>query len=298
MKSFLSSYFQLSNTEQRGILVLIGLILFVGIGSKVFLAYQDAPEIPQDNSFLFAQFTTDEVSNNEVSASEVEQDFVLQNFDPNTASLSTLLSLGFKENTAQTLLNFRTKGGKFYKKEDLLKVYGINQEFYQTLAPFIVIAKVSYETKAQNFESTHSYTDKKWTSKEKVMVELNVADSASLTQVSGIGPVFASRIVKYRKLLGGFAKKEQLLEVYGMDEEKFNQMLPQLTLEPKLTKININQATWQQMKSHPYLGSNLANTILAYKKTHGAFSSLETLLEAKILNEETFEKIYPYLSIE
>jgi competence protein ComEA len=297
MKSFLSSYFQLSNTEQRGIIVLIALILFVGIGSKVFLAYQDAPEIPQDNTLLLAQFSSSEVSESNLAESSTSQEFVLQNFDPNTASLSTLLSLGFKENTAQTLLNFRSKGGKFYKKEDLLKVYGVNEDFYQKVAPYIVLAGNSYESKNQFNEKTE-YSTKKWTSKEKVVVELNSADSATLTQVTGIGPVFASRIVKYRKLLGGFAKKEQLLEVYGLDDEKFAQMLPQLTLEIKLTKININKASWQELKAHPYLGSNLANAILAYKKEHGAFKSLETLVEAKILNEATFQKMYPYLSIE
>ena len=42
------------------------------------------------------------------------------------------------------------------------------------------------------------------------VVELNSADSTTLRRVPGIGPVFASRIVRFRSLLGGFYTVSQL----------------------------------------------------------------------------------------
>src|SRR5437660_80245 len=40
------------------------------------------------------------------------------------------------------------------------------------------------------------------------VIELNTADSAKLTELKGIGPSFARRIVNYRNRLGGFIRKE------------------------------------------------------------------------------------------
>src|SRR3569833_3197280 len=57
-----------------------------------------------------------------------------------------------------------------------------------------------------------------------VVIELNSADSAKLTELKGIGPSFARRIINYRNRLGGFINKEQLKEVYGMDDDRYAEM--------------------------------------------------------------------------
>jgi competence protein ComEA len=75
------------------------------------------------------------------------------------------------------------------------------------------------------------------------VVEVNSADSAGLTKIYGIGPAFASRIIKYRNRLGGFYSKEQLKEVYGLDAEKYAEVREQVRIDPaKVKKVNVNTA--------------------------------------------------------
>ena len=114
------------------------------------------------------------------------------------------------------ILNYRNKGGKFRKTEDLQKMYVISPKAYEQLRPFVVIKAAIAD------ESSHTATGvtiKNPTTAyipnpaAAVMVELNSADTLELDKIRGIGPAFARRIVKYRERIGGFYKKEQLMEV-------------------------------------------------------------------------------------
>jgi competence protein ComEA len=121
-------------------------------------------------------------------------------------------------------------------------------------------------------------------------------DSLVLQVVSGIGPVLAGRIVKYRENIGGFFDPGQLLEVFGIDEElaeKIYQVFPfdQIPLH----KLKLNSATLQDLTAHPYIKYGEAKVILAYREQHGAFQSTEDLLKIKIFNEEWLARLSPYL---
>ncbi len=48
------------------------------------------------------------------------------------------------------------------------------------------------------------------------VIGLNTADSAKLTTLHGISPSFARHIINYRIRLGGFYRKGQLKEVFGL----------------------------------------------------------------------------------
>ncbi|RYZ99521.1 MAG: hypothetical protein EOP47_16560 [Sphingobacteriaceae bacterium] len=129
-----------------------------------------------------------------------------------------------------------------------------------------------------------------------VPVELNKADSASLTTIYGIGPVFARRIIKYREHLGGFVSKEQLKEVYGLNEQKYNEVSSQVTVNPvRLKKININSATFDELKRLPYLNFKQMNAMIQYRVQHGDYTSAEDLGDIAILNKEIIDKLKPYL---
>ncbi|MBD0333717.1 MAG: helix-hairpin-helix domain-containing protein [Chitinophagaceae bacterium] len=51
------------------------------------------------------------------------------------------------------------------------------------------------------------------------------------------------------------------------------------------------------MKAHPYIKWNLANVIVEYRNQHGAFKSLDDLKNIAAIDETTFKKILPYLSL-
>ena len=129
-----------------------------------------------------------------------------------------------------------------------------------------------------------------------IPVALNTADSAKLTTIYGIGPAFARRIIKYRERLGGFNSKRQLKEVYGLDEEKYAEISGQVTVDPgHLKKININTATFDDLKRMPYLTFKQMNAIIQYRVQHGNYTSAEGLKEIVILNDNTIDKLKPYI---
>jgi DNA uptake protein ComE-like DNA-binding protein len=116
------------------------------------------------------------------------------------------------------------------------------------------------------------------------------------TEIKGIGPGFAVRILKYRERLGGFISLNQLREVYGLDSAKYDQIKPQIKLENNnIKQIEINKCTFDQLKGFPYLNYKLSNTIINYRKQHGNFKSAADLNKIAILNPEIIQKIAPYL---
>jgi DNA uptake protein ComE-like DNA-binding protein len=301
MFRFLKEYFNLSNNEQRGIISLMLIILFAFGGTRLYLQLKPTVVTIKDNTELIAllnQNESDAVKTGITKKESILPEARYFKFDPNLASKEDLLSLGFKENVANTLINFRSKGGKFYQKEDLKKVYGLNANFYAKIEDYIQIKSKSYPKEKSKSSNSTTYTPSSPTVAKKVAVNINTSDSAALTSVKGIGPAFSSRIIKYRNLLGGFTAKEQLLEVYGITPEVYDAVKDQLILSGSLKFINVNNTTWVELKNHPYISSELANILLNYKKAHGRVVNFNFLIENKLISQEKFDKLIPYLSLE
>lgn len=209
------------------------------------------------------------------------------NFDPNTADLASLQALGITTKTSQSIINYRSKGGQFRTKEDLKKIYGFPPELYEHLTSYIVIAE---QPKAKN----------KWQAPKMYSIDINTAAAADFEQFRGIGASFAKRIIKYRLQLGGFVAPAQVGEVYGLADSTLQGMLPYLTCpDPIIQYLDINLATVEQLKAHPYLRWFHAKAIVTYREKEGKFSSVEMLqiLEEFDDNKGTYQKIHPYLTI-
>src|SRR5690606_38716346 len=130
-------------------------------------------------------------------------------------------------------------------------------------------------------------------------IDLNQADSTSLLDLPGIGPVFASRIVRYRKLLGGFYALEQPLDVYGMDTVRYQQIKPYLLVHVQdVKKIALNKATVADLVKQPYMRDKYAQRIVRYREQHGPFRSLDDLLDIVLIDAVYLRKIAPYLTID
>jgi DNA uptake protein ComE-like DNA-binding protein len=122
--------------------------------------------------------------------------------------------------------------------------------------------------------------------------DINTADTTQLMQIKGIGKVFASRIMKYRDILGGFHSVDQVGETYGIDPLVLPELKKYAVLNTKVKKIRINDL---ENFRHPYLKYNQVKVIVAYRKQHGNFKNAEDLKHIKILDEATISKIEPYL---
>ena len=184
-------------------------------------------------------------------------------FNPNTVSLEDLMRLGFSEKQAQSILNYREKGGRFRRPADFAKSYVVADSVFDRLAPYIDIPRI----------------------------DINRADSAAFETLPGIGPYFASKMVSYRKALGGYSHPEQLLEIYHFDREKYDGLKDLITCS-KPAPYPLWTLSERDLARHPYLSRDEAHSIVLYR-THQPKDqwTLEGMNRAGLLTEEHFAKL-------
>lgn len=201
----------------------------------------------------------------------------LFNFNPNSVSEYELESLGLSSGQAKTLINFKQKGGKFYKKEDLKKIYSISDELYNKLEPYISIERDENEIS---------------------IIELNSATKEKLKKIRGIGEKTAERLIVYRTQLGGYSNLNQLDDVYGLDSTIKNNKTTYFIINTEvLSKIRINNVTFKELLYHPYCDYNTTKKIINYREMHGDFISIEQILENNLIKAKQYRKIAPYLTL-
>lgn len=216
-------------------------------------------------------------------------------FDPNTATAEEWLKLGVRPKTVQTILNYRNKGGKFKKPEDLLKLYGLPKEQAEKLMPYVNIAAASTEKpvyKKDSFAARPPYT------KNIAPVDINLSDTTAWIALPGIGSKLAARIVNFREKLGGFYSVNQVAETFALPDSTFQKIRPRLILGSTPVKfININTASAEVLKTHPYIRWNFANAIVQYRTQHGNYASVDDLLRIAIIDAAWLDKVRPYLTV-
>lgn len=155
--------------------------------------------------------------------------------------------------------------------------------------------KISTYTSGGTKFSRSAYVRKPVTQK-KIRIDINSGDSATLVRLPGIGPVLSARIIKYRKLLGGFASTDQLKEVYGLPPETFEMIKERVFADSTLViKININSATYKEISRLPYFEKSEVSAILKYRELKGRIRKIEDLTENKLITSEKARKVRPYL---
>jgi len=129
-----------------------------------------------------------------------------------------------------------------------------------------------------------------------IIIELNTADSAQLTALHGIGPSYALRIIRYRDRLGGFCRKEQLREVFGLDSSTYAGLQAQVRVDAAhIKKIPINSVTFEGLSRFPYFSYKQMNAIIQFREQHGDYESISDMKNIAILNPGTLTKIQPYI---
>ncbi len=127
---------------------------------------------------------------------------------------------------------------------------------------------------------------------------INQADVAELSAISGIGKVFSNRIIQYRNLLGGFVSSSQFEEIYGLKEEVYSQLANSVFIDlESIETINLNEVSLDELKQHPYFNWTLSNAIVNYRYHHGDFKSKSNIKKIHLVNDEIYRKIAPYISV-
>ena len=296
LKHTIRNYFGFSKTETNGFMVLLLLMLaliFVPMVYKKYLVLKNSfPKVEITRLDSLALQVDKQV---ELAAQKplTEKSTVqLFDFNPNTVTINELTSMGINQKIAKRVINYRNKGGKFYKKEDFKKIYGLKINDYERLKNNIIIPQKSGR------DSTESL--KKSVRNNIEPFDINTADTAQLRKIHGIGSVLSSRIVKFRDGLGGFTSKTQYAEVYGLDADVVHKLDSVSFISEGFLaqKININEANIEQIAQHPYIKKKLAKLIVAYRLQHGNFERLEGLLKIHQVDEKTLLKIKPYITLQ
>ena len=221
-------------------------------------------------------------------------------FDPNTISKDEWLQLGLRDKTIQTIQNYLGKAGRFKKAEDLKRVYGLHKDEYERLAPYVKIKEAQAENRSISFAGNKNSEENKTDFKKSLRyssIDINTADTSAFISLPGIGSKLATRIVNFRDRLGGFYSIDQVGETYGLPDSAFQKIKEYLKLETAIfKKININMATVDELKVHPYIKWNLANPIVAYRIQHGPFAKVEDIKKLMLVTDDVYNMIAPYLS--
>jgi len=298
MRIWLNKYFGFTKSEFNGLIFLLSILFLLKIIPYIYVYFKP---VEKDDPHLMAQIQKIELTDErnfysvkdrieDAGTKKVERLF---NFDPNTLTAKGWQSLGLSRRQAQSIVNYTQKGGKFYKPEDLQKMYTISPEHYAKLLPFVQIAAQS----SGYPQNKLPYEKKVFIKKAFQVVDINTADSAKLDEIKGVGGAFATRILRYRERLGGFHHKEQLMEIYGLDSLKYNEIKDQVTISSVALKVvNINTAVFNDLKGNPYLSYKQINAIIQYRKQHGSYSGLSDLSKVMILSQDVINKIAPYIS--
>lgn len=237
-------------------------------------------------------------------------------FNPNTADSLTLKSLGLRSYVVKNILNYRRKGGQFRKPSDFSKIYGMEPAVFAQLEPYIKLKSEkevgSISGQAEGTPQSAARTDlptvldpatSTFVRSEVVQAssnqtfELNSADTSMLQQLKGVGSFTANRIARYRTQLGGFYSMTQLSEVKGLYPETLTRLQSMLKIDPThINTLNVNKASLEKLRAHPYLSFYQAKVIVELRKAKGSLRSLDELSKFEEFKPEDLERLKWYLS--
>ena len=182
-------------------------------------------------------------------------------FNPNTVSEEDLCRLGFTPKQARSIISYRDKGGRFRRKSDFARSFVVSDSIFRRLEPYIDIP----------------------------LIDLNRADSAAFDSLPGIGGWFASKMVSYRKELRGYSYKEQLLDIWKFDKEKYDALSDLITIDPKHVKpYPLWSYPADSLRLHPYIRNyETARAIVLFRETMPKEQwTVKDLENAGILSQE------------
>ena len=316
MRELLRAFLFFTRTERRGLFVWLVLILFVVVGGKIYRDRQEqatlTPDALEAQQKALKEYQAFIASVRQQETEEKQrwrrmwpsaphkQAPVLTVFDPNTADSVTFRQLGLPGWMARNILRYRERGGKFRRPDDFRKIYGLTEEQYRTLSPYIRIAQTDTARPRPSLFLAETQADslpklavEKYAPGTKV--DLNRADTTELKKIPGVGSGIARLICSYRKRLGGFYHISQLREI-NLDDSKLADWLAIDTAA--IVRIPVNRSGVNRLNRHPYINFYQAKALVEYRKKHGPLRNLKPLALYEEFTPKDFERMAHYLSFE
>ena len=236
-------------------------------------------------------------------------------FGPNQLTETDWQARGVPRFVAGRMVRYREASGGFRAKEQIRRIYGLPDSVYARLAPYMQLPDQLPPRTARPATADARFGSgaPRWGGQpgsaprfprkptRLAAFDLNTADTTQLMQIRGIGRGYARRVVEYRQRLGGFRQEEQLQEIYALrDAPDLVDSLRKYTFvaagfAPAL--LDINNAPFEVLQAHPYVGKRLARVLVAYRQQHGPFRQPDDLRQIRVLDAATLDKLRPYLQL-
>ena len=318
MKNVLKTFFYFTRSERRGILLLCTLILLVSGGTQVYRHWQEKASRPSAEERAEQLRMQQEYEDFLATIQEEEEKGRARHrypedtgfrpgkpavtpfpFDPNRADSLTLRRLGLPGWMARNIVRYRERGGCFRHPEDFRKIYGLTDEQYAALEPYIRIAPqdtarpapprlYTAQTERDTLARPYKYP-------AGTVIELNRTDTTELKKIPGIGSGIARLITGYRQRLGGFYALEQLREI-DLDPEPLR---PWLRIDTTaIRRLNLNRVSVDRLRRHPYFNFYQARAIVEWRKKHGPLRNLKVFALYEEFTEADFERMRHYVCFE
>jgi len=218
-------------------------------------------------------------------------------FNPNDATKEELIQLGLSPKIAKRIINYRSKGGKFKKKEDLKRIYDFLETDYERLEQYIVLSIVDKTKKVTEEKSQKEIASFEEPSQPEIKIDINQSTAEDWQKLRGIGPKYATKILSFREKLGGFSSIEQVGTTYYFPDSVFQKVKSYLVASAIVNKLNINQVSKDDLQKHPYVSWKQAKGLIAYRAQHGEFKDIEGLKKIHgLFTEKDWNRLAPYLA--
>jgi DNA uptake protein ComE-like DNA-binding protein len=186
-------------------------------------------------------------------------------------------------------MRYRNKGGRFYDKEDIAKLYGLKKELVAQLIPYVVIKNVDRNTLVkQNVNKNLN----EWS------IDINIADEKQWAAKTKLTPAIIQNIIRYRNYLGGFTNLNQMKKVYGLGEANFYLLKSHLKLgKLNNTKPNASTMSFESWKALGLFQDREIVKILRIRKENGGRIGWKKLVILFDLTEQQAEMLQNTIQI-
>ena len=308
----LKDYFTFSRKERNSIILLLFLIILTSLSFEIYqyLGFNRT-------SIILPPITTEVLGKLDSTEVVSPDPFFREKYliDINKASAIDFLKLeGIGPVLSERIVRYRQSINGFKTIDDVSKVYGLSYESFKNIKSFLTITE-KQNAGSEVFIKKTGFNKSQKKIKTQIEVDINKADSLTLSTLKGIGPKLSQRIVKYREMIGGFDSLQDLKKVYGITEDLFLELGPSIIISnrdsignivkegnrdsvhfPDLD-LDLNTATASELEQIKGIGPFFSNAIIELRSNLGGYAQMDQLKSLYNLEPSTYQEITRNVSI-
>ena len=232
-----------------------------------------------------------------IEPAEVEKRDTLFVFDPNTVTYDELLMLGFDKRTAVGIVKYRTAGKVFGIAEEFALCYGVSDEMFARVRPYIKIGS-RYATKPTKqserlTDSTKLVRKSRFSPRPFEPFKIDTV-GVNYLRLIGFSTRQAELLIEYRNRGKGIFSMNELRDCYAVSEEMADSLQHFVILsvrDPHEGLVEINSADSATLRKVRGIGAKTVVAVMQYRKFLGGFYKKEQIAELKCVTAENFAKI-------